>query len=100
MVRIGFKSERQSQVIKQEIFIYSKEISRIKLDTDGNTERLVEFYEGAEEILAGTGHNCTAFAWVFNCDRWGVIHCTFYLYLILIALNKDHLLSGLTHKYD
>lgn len=40
-------------------------------------------YERAEKILAGPG-NCSVIAtWLFNRNRWRIVHRTVYLHFIL-----------------
>mgnify|MGYP001627773556 CR=1 FL=1 len=45
-------------------------------------------YEGAEEILVGSGNYCSAVTWIFNCDRWRIFNCSVYLYFVLITANN------------
>jgi len=50
----------------------------------GFTKRLMAVYEGAEEILVGSGDYCATATWIFNCDRWWIFYRPVYLYFVLI----------------
>ena len=41
-------------------------------------------YEGAEEILVGSGDYCATATWIFNCDRWWIFYRPVYLYFVLM----------------
>lgn len=61
-------------------------------------------YEGAEEILVGSGDHSSVATRIFNCDRWWVFNRSVYLYFILMSRMDFRLInnrdSGHTPRND
>ncbi len=58
-------------------------------------------YEGAEEILVGSGDHSTVATWIFNCDRRWIFNRSVYLYFVLMkGMNFLYTEMPLSHSCE